>query len=119
MNRRKSSGVVPAGSEPSATMRSRMSGRSRILTNSSCSRVTMALGSPAGPITPYQPTTSKPGSTSATAGRSGNAARRLGAVTASPRSFPDRTRVCTDCMPAKLKWYCPASRSISAGPEPL
>src|SRR6266705_4471286 len=46
MNRRKSSGVVPAGSEPSATMRSRTSGRLRILTNSSCSRVTMVLGSP-------------------------------------------------------------------------
>src|SRR6266704_2950835 len=35
MNRRNSSGVVPAGSEPSATMRSRTSGRSRTLTNSS------------------------------------------------------------------------------------
>src|SRR5438477_10472765 len=51
-------------------------------------------GRPAGPITPYQPTNSNPGSSSATAGVSGRAARRLGAGTASPRSLAPRTRAC-------------------------
>ena len=39
MKWRNSSGVLPTGSEPSATMRSRMSGALRILISSSCSRV--------------------------------------------------------------------------------
>ena len=102
MNWRKSSGKVPAGSEPSATIRSRTSGWLRILMSSACSRVTMGLGRLAGPMMPYQPTTSKPGSASATAGTSGRAATRFGVVMASPRSLPPRISVCAPSSHEKL-----------------
>lgn len=59
-------------------------------------------GMPAGPMTPYQPTTSKPGSASATAGTSGRLATRLGVVMAMPRSLPARICVCAPCSPEKL-----------------
>src|SRR5262245_4541314 len=102
MNSRNSSGELPTGSEPSATIRSRTSGWLRILTNSSCRRATIGFGRLAGPITPYQPTTSNPGNASATAGMSGIAARRVGVVTAIARSFPARTWTCAPWRPAKL-----------------
>src|SRR6185503_17622615 len=119
MKRRNSSGELPTGSEPSASMRLFTSGCFRILISSSCRRVRIGGGRFAGPITPYQPTTSKPGSASAIAGISGLDGRRLGVVTAMARSRPARTCTCAPCSPEKLKWYCPATRSAIAGPAPL
>ena len=47
----------------------------------------MSFGKRAGPSTPYQPITSKPGNTSAIVGRSGNTPTRLGVVTANARAW--------------------------------
>jgi hypothetical protein len=102
MKSRNCAGLLPTGSEPSSTMRLRMSGASSALTSSACNRATMFGGIAAGPMTPYQPTTSNPGSASATAGSSGSEARRLGVVTASARSLPERTCTSAPCRPEKL-----------------
>ena len=57
MKSRNSAGVLPTGSEPSSTMRLRMSGASSAFRGSARSRPTTLAGSAADRITPYQPTT--------------------------------------------------------------
>ena len=89
------------------------------LMSSEFRRATSGCGMPAGPMTPYQPTISKPGSASVIAGSSGSVGTRLGEVTASARMRPARTCTRPDCRPAKLKWYSLASSATMAGPVPL
>ncbi len=120
MNWRNSSGELPTGSEPSARMRSRMSGVFRILMSSFVQprddRLRQLRG---GPITPYQPTTSNPGSASATAGTSGSAAMRFGVVTAIPRSLPARTCACARLQAGEVEVVLAAEQSRSApAPSP-
>jgi len=54
------------------------------------SRTMIGAGVPAGAKSPNHATTSKPGSVSETAGRSGNAGERFRLVTARPRILPER-----------------------------
>ena len=87
--------------------------------DSSCSRLTISRGVPAGARMPYHCEVSnslKP--ISATVGTSGSAGRRCGVPTAMARSLPLLMCGSSAGRPALLAWVRPASRSVSCGPVP-
>ena len=74
---------------------------------------------PAGPMTAYHSTTSKPGTpASATVGTSGRYGARRAEVTAIARTAPERTWGSVELALPNMSWICPPARSASAGPPP-
>src|SRR5258706_9997926 len=78
----------------------------------------MPAGVRAGATNPYQPVTSKPGTCSFIAGTSGSVAWRRGLVTASARTFPERTYGSADEAVANMNCTRPAIRSVMASAAP-
>ena len=113
------SGKLPTGSPPSVVMRSRISGCWTIFATSSRMRTTMSRGVPAGAKRPNHATVSKPGSVSATAGRSGTSGERWAVVTASARTRPALMwPIAGGRLPMNIA-TCPPITSVSAGVAPL
>src|SRR6185503_1354500 len=85
----KASGVPPAGSRPSAAMRSCTSGSFSARFNSALSFAMTGFGVPARVCTPFQLMKSAPAyPASVTVGTSGRASARFAPVTATARSLP-------------------------------
>src|SRR5450432_3964037 len=115
-----SSGVLPTGSAPSDSRRSRISGVRTILAISVDSRVTISFGVAAGARMPNQATVSYPGKPdSCTVGTSGSSGERVRVVTASGRSLPAFTSGSAGGKLTNMAATCPETTSFSAGDEPL
>jgi hypothetical protein len=68
---------------------------------------------------PSQEVTSKPGSVSAMAGRSGTNGTRAAVVAPSARSLPSCTSGQTDGIVSNIMSTCPPSSAGNAGPLPV
>src|SRR5687768_6630923 len=113
-------GVLVWISTPAVASRSTTSGSARMRTTSALSLPTISGGVFAVVNKPCQSSTEKPGiPASEIVGTAGSAGDRLGAVTASARSFPAFTNGIDDGMLAKLPEIWPPTRSAIAGPPPL
>ena len=87
--------------------------------SSSCSRLTMSLGVPAGASTIVQLSALKPGIASAIGGISGASARRATEVTPSARNFPSLISGSEGAAAANIIETRPATISTTAGAVPL
>ena len=88
MNAVTSAGDIATSSRPSLASRSLASGSLSALIKASFALRTMPVGVPTGATNTCQPEAAKPGMVSATVGRSGKSAKRLGDATASGLTVP-------------------------------
>src|SRR5262245_3822867 len=115
-----SSGVPPAGSSPISPNLALNRGEAIDLLIAPLSLSTTGLGRPAGPITPLQVLASYPGiPASAIVGRSGNPGERLGPLTASAFTFPERANGDMELRLSNITCTWPAIRSLIAIAPPL
>jgi hypothetical protein len=82
-------------------------------------RATSSFGVPRGAISPNHATTSKPGTSFAITGASGNVADVVSEVTPTIRTRPERTAACTELTAAIASGMCPPIVSVMSGAAPL
>ena len=114
-----SAGRLAIGSPPSSRTRLLISGIATAFLISEFSLSTISFGVFAGASTQCQPTTSKPGSVSATAGMSGRAGVRFRLDTAMARNVPPLCCGSADVMLSKANWMSPTIRALSISPLPV
>jgi hypothetical protein len=115
-----SPGDSPEGSAPMAARRSRTSGIWSTLATSVWILAITSRGVPAGTISAYHDTASKPGKSAADAmvGTPGNASRGAVLATPSARSVPALMCGRAEGTWAIISWMRPPNRSFIAGPTP-
>src|SRR5262245_9901145 len=113
-----SAGVIGMGTPPSSAMRVLIVGSANAARTVGLMVATMSVGVFLGAQRAYHWLASKPGSTSATIGTSGNASEREAVVTASARSLLAFIYSIAAGMVAKISCTWPPIRSVSAGPSP-
>lgn len=116
----RASGGASTAAPPSFSNRAFTSAEASALLISSFSRAVTFGSMPAGPVTPYHWSASKPGTPdSATVGSSGKASERFALETASARRRPCLASGMTTGAPVKPIWSWPARRSATKGAVPL
>jgi hypothetical protein len=103
---------------PSPASRSRIFGSASAALIWWLSAATIGAGVPFGAPMPCQVLASKPGTVSATVGRSGSACERSAVVTASARTLPALMAPIDSGSGLNITCTCPPIRSTSAGAPP-